>query len=185
MFGGGRSRGWNYTAGGEWFTTDGYIAVAEEQEPGIATRGPIDSPIASKHESGVASIGYQAGNGWRFDITGSVFTDDRLNGTPAVITDPTPVTAAGRLRRCRCTGRRAALFPRIRRHSGLRPDVFVGVAQPDERGSQSTATSARRGSAGPRRSGPGQPDGTPCSSEPKPSSSKERRRRRSLWPGAC
>ena len=38
-------------------------------------------------ESGVASIGYQAGNGWRFDTTGSVFTDNRLNGTPAVIND--------------------------------------------------------------------------------------------------
>ena len=87
MFGGGRSRGWSYTAGGEWFTTDGYIAVAEEQDPGIAPRGPIDSEIASKHQSGVASIGYQAGNGWRFDTTGSVFTDNRLNGTPAVIND--------------------------------------------------------------------------------------------------
>src|SRR5687767_8508541 len=83
MFGGGRSRGWNYTAGGEWFTTEGYIAVAPEQEPGIAPRGPIDTRIGSKHKSGVASIGYQAGNGLRFDITGSVFTDNRLNGTPA------------------------------------------------------------------------------------------------------
>ena len=35
----------------------------------------------------MASIGYQAGNGWRFDTTGSVFTDNRLNGTPAVIND--------------------------------------------------------------------------------------------------
>ena len=87
MFGGGRSRGWSYTAGGEWFTTEGYIAVAEEQDPGIAPRGPIDSKIGSKHQSGVASIGYQAGNGWRFDTTGSVFTDNRLNGTPAVIND--------------------------------------------------------------------------------------------------
>jgi len=31
MFGGGRSRGWNYTAGGEWFSTEGYISVAREQ----------------------------------------------------------------------------------------------------------------------------------------------------------
>src|SRR5688572_4876438 len=87
MFGGGRSRGWSYTAGGEWFTTEGYIAVAREQEPGISPRGPIDSTLASKHQSGVASIGYRAGNGWRFDTTGSVFTDNRLNGTPAVIND--------------------------------------------------------------------------------------------------
>jgi outer membrane receptor protein involved in Fe transport len=87
VFGGGRSRAWNYTAGGEWFSTGGYIAVAREQEPGIAPRGPIDSAIGSKHQSGVASIGYQADNGWRFDITGSVFTDNRLNGTPVVIND--------------------------------------------------------------------------------------------------
>ena len=87
MFAGGRSRGWSYTAGGEWFTTDGYIAVAEEQDPGIAPRGPIDSEIASKHRSGIASMGYQAGNGWRVEIAGSVFTDNRLNGTPAVIND--------------------------------------------------------------------------------------------------
>jgi outer membrane receptor protein involved in Fe transport len=87
MFGGGRSRGWSYTAGGEWFTTDGYIALAEEQDPGIAPRGPIDSEIASTHRSGVASVGYQAGNGWRFDTSGSVFTDNRLNGTPAVVND--------------------------------------------------------------------------------------------------
>ncbi len=87
MFGGGRSRGWSYTAGGEWFSTDGYIAVAEEQDPGIAPRGPIDSEIASKHRSGIASIGYHAGNGWRFETAGSVFTDNRLNGTPAVIND--------------------------------------------------------------------------------------------------
>ena len=87
MFGGGRSRGWSYTAGGEWFTTEGYIAVAREQEPGIAPRGPIDSTIGSKHKSGVASIGYQARNGWRVETSSSVFTDNRLNGTPAVIND--------------------------------------------------------------------------------------------------
>lgn len=87
MFGGGRSRNWSYTGGGEWFTTDGYVAVAREQDPGIAPRGPIDSALGSKHQSGVASIGYHARNGWRADIAGSVFTDNRLNGTPAVIND--------------------------------------------------------------------------------------------------
>lgn len=87
MFGGGRSAGWSYTAGGEWFTTAGYIPVAQEQEPGIASRGPIDSKIGSAHRSGLASAGYQMRNGWRVNVGGNVFTDNRKNGTPAVIND--------------------------------------------------------------------------------------------------
>ena len=85
IFGGDRRGGWSYTAGGEWFSIGGYIPVAREQAPGIAPRGPIDSKLVSKHRSGVASIEYQAGNGWRFHTRGSVFTDNRTNGTPAVI----------------------------------------------------------------------------------------------------
>jgi len=87
MFGGGRSHGWSYTAGGEWFTTEGYIPVALDQDPGIAPRGPIDSKLGSKHRSGLASIEYQVENGWHFNISGSVFTDNRKNGTSAVIND--------------------------------------------------------------------------------------------------
>ncbi len=85
IFGGDRRGGWSYTAGGEWFSIDGYIPVAREQDPGITPRGPIDSKLGSKHRSGVASIEYQAGNGWRFHTRGGVFTDNRTNGTPAVI----------------------------------------------------------------------------------------------------
>jgi len=87
VFGGGRSAGWSYTAGGEWFTTEGYIPVALEQDRGIAPRGPIDSQIGSKHRSGVASAGYQMRNGWHVNVGGNVFTDNRENGTPAVIND--------------------------------------------------------------------------------------------------
>ena len=87
MFGGGRSRGWSYTAGGEWFTTEGYIPVARQQDPGIAPRGPIDSKLGSKHRSGLASLDYQSRNGWRVSASGNVFTDNRQNGTPAVIND--------------------------------------------------------------------------------------------------
>jgi outer membrane receptor protein involved in Fe transport len=85
LFGGSRSRGWVYGAGGEWFTTAGYIPFAIEQDPGIAPRGPIDSNIASEHRTGMVTLGYQAASGWRVDGTGNVFDEDRLNGTPAVI----------------------------------------------------------------------------------------------------
>jgi outer membrane cobalamin receptor len=87
VFGGGRARGVRFSAGGEWFSTDGYINVATTQEPGIAPRGPIDTEIASAHKSGVASVGYQMSSGWRFDANGSLFSEDRLNGSPAVIND--------------------------------------------------------------------------------------------------
>ena len=87
LFGGGRSGSWSYTIGGEWFSTAGYIAVAREQDPGIAPRGPIDTEFGSKHRSGIASAEYQFRNGWRFNAGGQVFTDNRLNGTPAVIND--------------------------------------------------------------------------------------------------
>ena len=152
MFGGGRSRGWSYTAGGEWFTTDGYIAVAVEQEPGIAPRGPIDSEIASKHRSGVASIGYQAGNGWRVDTTGSVFTDNRLNGTPAVIND-----TASRQGTSEGAGGLAGGLLSARAFAGTQgyDQTFSAVSRrSDERGSQSTAACADevqrgRGAVGP------------------------------------
>src|ERR1700674_3215540 len=87
LFGGGRARGWSSSAGGEWFSTDGYITVAKTQDPGIAPRGPIDTRAGSAHRSGLASLGYQAIIGWRFDGSGNVFSEDRENGTPAVIND--------------------------------------------------------------------------------------------------
>jgi outer membrane receptor protein involved in Fe transport len=85
VFGGGRAARLRYSAGGEWYSTDGYINVAETQDPGIAPRGPIDTEIASAHRSGVASVGYQTNGGWRLDAGAGVFSEDRLNGTPAVI----------------------------------------------------------------------------------------------------
>lgn len=87
LFGGGGWRGWTYSAGGEWFSTDGYILVAEKQDAGIAPRGPVDTKAGSTHRSGLASVGYRHSNGWRFDVTGNVFSEDRENGTPAVVND--------------------------------------------------------------------------------------------------
>jgi outer membrane receptor protein involved in Fe transport len=85
LFAGGRTRGWRYSASGEWFNIDGYIPVSTEQDPGIAPRGPVDSLLGSTHLSGYASTGYQAANGWRFDVVANVFDEDRTNGTPQSI----------------------------------------------------------------------------------------------------
>jgi outer membrane receptor protein involved in Fe transport len=85
LFAGGRTRGWRYSGSGEWFDIDGYIPVSTEQDPGIAPRGPVDSLLGSTHLSGYASTGYQAANGWRFDVVANVFDEDRTNGTPQSI----------------------------------------------------------------------------------------------------
>jgi outer membrane receptor protein involved in Fe transport len=85
LFAGGRTRGWRYSASGQWFNIDGYIPVATEQDPGIAPRGPVDSLLGSTHTSGFASMGYQATNGWRVDVVANVFDEDRTNGTPQSI----------------------------------------------------------------------------------------------------
>ncbi|MEQ1574064.1 MAG: TonB-dependent receptor, partial [Vicinamibacterales bacterium] len=85
LFGGGRTRGWRYSTGGEWFTIEGYIPVAVEQNPGIAPRGPIDSEVGSTHRSALGSTGYQFEDGWRFDLTANVFSEDRENGSPLSI----------------------------------------------------------------------------------------------------
>ena len=85
VFGGGRAGGWRYSGAGEWFNTDGYVPIAEKQDPGIAPRGPIDSDLGSMHRSAQLYAGYQTDSGWRFDLTGNVFYEDRDNGTPASI----------------------------------------------------------------------------------------------------
>ncbi len=85
LFGGGRTHGWRYSTGGEWFTIAGYIPVAEEQNPGIAPRGPIDGRFGSTHRSALGSAGYQSDHGWRVDLTGNVFSEDRENGSPLSI----------------------------------------------------------------------------------------------------
>lgn len=81
LFGGGRNHGWSYTAAGEWFTTDGYIIVPGDE------RGPVDTKAGSKHRSAMASVGFQAANGWRFDIGGNVFSENRRNGTLVQVND--------------------------------------------------------------------------------------------------
>jgi outer membrane receptor protein involved in Fe transport len=85
LFGGARAGDWRYSGAGEWFTTDGYIPIAEKQDPGIAPRGPVDTNLGSTHRSAQGFAGYQTSTGWRFDISGNVFSEDRDNGTPLSI----------------------------------------------------------------------------------------------------
>ena len=85
LFGGGRTQGLIYSGAGQSFTTDGYVPVAVEQDPGLAPRGPVDTELASNHRSGLVTLGYQAANGWRLDASGSVFDEDRKNATPVAI----------------------------------------------------------------------------------------------------
>ena len=82
---GSRTSGWRYGGGGELFTIDGYIPIALEQEPGIAPRGPIDTKLGATHRSGLVSAGYQSASGWRLDLTGNVYVENRKNATPASI----------------------------------------------------------------------------------------------------
>ncbi|MCM3881148.1 MAG: TonB-dependent receptor [Vicinamibacterales bacterium] len=83
----GHTRGWNYNAAGEWFSTEGYRTVAddEDQDPGIKGAGPIDTKAGSTHLSGLVFVGYQAASGWHVHARGNIFSEDRENGTPAVI----------------------------------------------------------------------------------------------------
>ena len=95
LFGGAGARGWRFSTGGEWFSIDGYTPIAEQQDPGIAPRGPIDANFGSSHRSAIASAGYQAANGWRFDVAGNVFSEDRQNGTPLSINTTASRQGAG------------------------------------------------------------------------------------------
>jgi outer membrane cobalamin receptor len=117
LFGGGRTRGWRYSGGGEWFQTDGYITVAEHQDPGIAPRGPIDTKAGSRHRTGVASGGFQAANGWRFEVSGNVFSEDR-----AVRERPSsPVESAAVCSRRGCSAARRTTIKRSPRCRPIGP----------------------------------------------------------------
>jgi outer membrane cobalamin receptor len=78
-FGGGRKNAWTLTAGGQWYTTDGYVLVRPEE------RGAIDRPSGSRHRSAIGSIGYTGA--WRLGLRASIFSEDRTNGTVLQVND--------------------------------------------------------------------------------------------------
>jgi outer membrane cobalamin receptor len=80
-FGGGRTGPWSFSAGGQWYSTGGYVLTRPDE------RGAIDRPSASKHRSAIAGIGYASSDTWRLGLKASVFSEDRNNGTVLQVND--------------------------------------------------------------------------------------------------
>jgi outer membrane receptor protein involved in Fe transport len=74
---------WAVVASGEGLRTDGYIAVPK------AVRGSVDTPVASQYGSGTLRVERMFGNRGRVFLNGSLYGEDRQNGTPLQINDTT------------------------------------------------------------------------------------------------
>jgi outer membrane receptor protein involved in Fe transport len=64
------------SVGGNYYTTDGYNLVREDQ------RGPVDEAAASRHRSGNWRLEYSPSPTFTVFQNGRVFAEDRDNGTP-------------------------------------------------------------------------------------------------------
>jgi len=89
LFGGSRARQWSVGGAGQWFTTEGYILVAP------AERGAIERPAGSVHRSALAFASYTSDAGWRIGARGSVFSEERKNGTVLQVNDTDARQASG------------------------------------------------------------------------------------------
>ncbi len=74
---------WAVVASGEGFRTDGYTGVPKN------VRGLVDTPVASQYGSGTLRLERTFGDRGRVFLSGSLYGDDRLNGTPLQINDTT------------------------------------------------------------------------------------------------
>ena len=74
-------KGWGASVAAESSTTDGYVTV----EP--AVRGPVDTPVASRHDTVEATVERRMAGGGRLFVRGSRFTEERKNGTPLQTND--------------------------------------------------------------------------------------------------
>ncbi len=74
---------WAVVASGEGFRTDGYTAVPKD------IRGTVDTPVASQYGSGTLRLERMFGNRGRIFLSGSLYGEDRQNGTPLQINDTT------------------------------------------------------------------------------------------------
>ncbi|MGB8769078.1 MAG: TonB-dependent receptor [Candidatus Korobacteraceae bacterium] len=74
---------WAVVASGEGFRTDGYTAVPKD------IRGTVDTPVASQYGSGTLRVERMFGDRGRVFLNGSLYGEDRLNGTPLQINDTT------------------------------------------------------------------------------------------------
>ncbi len=74
---------WAVVASGEGFRTDGYIAVPSD------IRGSVDTPVASQYGSGTLRVERLFGQRGRMFLSGSLYGEDRQNGTPMQVNDST------------------------------------------------------------------------------------------------
>lgn len=72
---------WRFDAAGEYFRTDGYVLV----DP--AERGPVDRAAGSRHQTGEVSASRRLGGRGRAFLRGSLFDEERQNGTAAQVND--------------------------------------------------------------------------------------------------
>ena len=72
---------WAGRFAGEGYTTDGYIPVEE------ASRGPVDTAVASRHLSFDARVERRAFGDGRVFVRGQYYDEDRENGTPLQTND--------------------------------------------------------------------------------------------------
>lgn len=76
MFASGRSGAWGGRVSAQAFHTDGYVIIAEQD------RGPIDKPAAAEYSTVEATLERRFGSNGRAFARGSIFGEDRENGTP-------------------------------------------------------------------------------------------------------
>src|ERR1019366_2978741 len=74
---------WAVVASGEGFRTDGYIAVPKD------VRGQVDTPVASQYGRGTLRGERMFGNRGRVFLNGSLYGEDRQNGTSLQNNDTT------------------------------------------------------------------------------------------------
>ena len=74
---------WSLSGSGEGFRTDGYIDVPKD------LRGTIDTPVNEQYGSGNVKLERLFGDRGRVFLTGSLYGEDRQNGTPLQINDTT------------------------------------------------------------------------------------------------
>ena len=78
-----RAGQWAMSASGEGFRTDGYVAVPQN------VRGSVDTPVASQYGSGDVRLERLFGDQGRIFLNGSLYGENRDNGTPLQVNNTT------------------------------------------------------------------------------------------------
>jgi iron complex outermembrane recepter protein len=88
LFLAGRQGAWGASLAAESFATNGYVTVDPAQ------RGAVDTPMASRHSALAAGLERALAGGGRAFLRGSLYDEDRDNGTP-LQTNDTRIRQAG------------------------------------------------------------------------------------------